>query len=58
MNRVIKKLQYENQEKYSSDINRNSVWDLFKPLGYRPVSRVSIDEVWSALRFRRADLVN
>ncbi len=44
-------------KKYSPDINRNSAWDVFKPYGFRPVSQVSIDEDWSALRFRRADLV-
>lgn len=40
-----------------TDINRNKLWDLLKPYGYRPVSQVSIDKDWSAMRFRPTERV-
>ncbi len=43
--------------KVKTDINRDSLWKLTEPHGYRPVSQVSIDETWSALRFRPSDVV-
>jgi hypothetical protein len=38
--------------KTDSDITRDAGWDVVKKAGLRPVSLVSIDDVWSALRFR------
>jgi hypothetical protein len=35
-----------------ADINRDSVWPILSEHGFRPVSQVAIDDVWSALRFR------
>lgn len=35
-----------------SDLSRESVWAAMKGTGWRPVSQIAIDEVWSALRFR------
>ena len=35
-----------------ADINRDSTWKVMEPTGWRPVTQVSIDETWSALRFR------
>jgi hypothetical protein len=35
-----------------SDINRDSVWPILRERGLRPVSQVSLGDVWSALRFR------
>ena len=35
-----------------TDVNRDILWALMKPLDYRPVSMVSIDETWSAMRVR------
>jgi hypothetical protein len=35
-----------------ADINRDSLWPILSELGLRPVTQVSIDQVWSALRFR------
>lgn len=35
-----------------SDINRDSAREVMKPTGWRPVTQVSIDETWSALRFK------
>ena len=38
--------------KVKTDITRDAGWDVFAKVGWRPVSLVSIDDVWSALRFR------
>ncbi len=35
-----------------SDINRDRGWDVLRARGLRGVSQVSIDDTWSALRFR------
>jgi hypothetical protein len=35
-----------------ADINRDSLWPVVAEHGVRPVSQISIDEVWSAIRFR------
>ena len=35
-----------------SDLSRDAVEPPFGKIGWRPVSTVSIDETWSALRFR------
>jgi hypothetical protein len=35
-----------------SDLSREAVRDAMRGTGWRPVAIVSIDEVWSALRFR------
>ncbi len=44
-------------KKYSSDLSRETVWDVLQPLGIRPVRQIAIDDDWSALRFRRAERV-
>jgi hypothetical protein len=41
----------------ASDINRDRVWPVIEPTGWRPVRQIAIDETWSALRFRPADQV-
>lgn len=38
--------------KLSSDLNRDHGWELLGERGLRPVAAVSVDSVWSALRFR------
>ena len=43
--------------KVESDLSRDVFWDLVSEYGYRPVTQISIDEVWSGLRFRPAHLV-
>ncbi|RSD25404.1 hypothetical protein [Mesobacillus subterraneus] len=44
--------------KVKTDINRDILASLVQELSaYRPVSNVSIDDKWSALRFRHTDLV-
>lgn len=36
----------------NSDLSREAVWAAMEGTGWRPVSQIAIDEVWSALRFR------
>jgi hypothetical protein len=38
--------------KFSSDITRDHGWDPVLETGMRAVSQVSVDDDWSALRFR------
>jgi hypothetical protein len=35
-----------------SDLSREVVWAAMEGTGWRTVSQIAIDEVWSALRFR------
>jgi len=35
-----------------SDLSREAEWAAMEGTGWRPVSQIAIDEVWSALRFR------
>ena len=42
-------------KKYKSDINRTKAWEVFSPYEFEPVSQVSIDDNWSAMRFRHVD---
>ena len=44
--------------KVKTDINRDILFQLVQELSdYRAVSNISLDEKWSALRFRHQDLV-
>jgi len=43
--------------KVESDLSREVVWTLMEGTGLRPVSQVSVDAVWSALRFRPQEQV-
>jgi hypothetical protein len=38
--------------KVATDLTRDRGWEAFSQAGWRPVTQVSIDDVWSALRFR------
>ena len=38
-----------------SDMSREACRDLMAPHGWAPVAQISIDDVWSAMRFRPAD---
>jgi hypothetical protein len=40
-----------------SDLSREVLWALMDGSGLRPVAQISIDEVWSALRFRPVEQV-
>lgn len=44
-------------KKYKSDINRTKAWGLFGTFDFEPVSQISIDEDWSALRYRNVDYI-
>lgn len=43
--------------KVKTDLNRDILWQLVEPLGWTGVSLISLDSVWSAMRFRPADRV-
>jgi len=43
--------------KVETDLNRDIRWQELEEAGMRPVMQVSIDDVWSALRFRPAERV-
>jgi len=47
---LVEKLQRK------TDVNRDKLWPVLDPLGWRPVRMVAIDEVWSAMRFRPGSL--
>jgi len=47
-------LAYPKGGQLGTDLNRDVLWELTTPHGVRPARQVSIDDVWSALRFRRA----
>jgi DNA-binding phage protein len=40
-----------------TDLNRDKLWKALAEKGIRPVMQVSIDEVWSAMRFRPTEQV-
>jgi hypothetical protein len=44
-------------KKYSSAITRDNGWSALGELGYEGVAMVSIDEDWTAFRFRKADYI-
>jgi hypothetical protein len=43
--------------KVETDLSRDVLWALMEGTGLRPVTQISIDKVWSALRFRPSELV-
>jgi hypothetical protein len=43
--------------KVKTDLSRDMGWDVVANAGLRPVTQVSIDETWSALRFRPVERV-
>ena len=47
-------IAYPKAGQLGTDINRDSLAAAVAELGARPVRQVSLDEVWSALRFRPA----
>jgi len=44
-------------KKYKCDFNRDSSWLIMAPYGMMPVRQVSIDDDWSALRFRKTECI-
>jgi hypothetical protein len=43
--------------KVETDLTRDVLWKLMNETPLRPVTQISIDQVWSALRFRPAESV-
>jgi hypothetical protein len=43
--------------KVKTDVNRDKLWEALAFSGWRPVRQVSIDDTWSALRYRPSDRV-
>ena len=43
--------------KVKADLNRDILWQMVEPLGWTGVTLISLDTVWSAMRFRPADRV-
>jgi len=44
-------------KKYKSDLNRDHGWEILNNSGFHGIRMVSIDEDWSALRFRNAKFI-
>jgi hypothetical protein len=44
-------------KKYECDFNRDTGWDALKAAGFDSVRAISIDEDWTALRFRRVEYI-
>jgi hypothetical protein len=42
-------------KKYKCDFNRDTSWEIMAPFNLMPVRQVSIDDDWSALRFRKTE---
>lgn len=43
--------------KVETDLSRDVGWDVVAQAGLRPVTQISVDDTWSALRFRPVDRV-
>lgn len=43
--------------KVKTDVNRDRLWEAVKPLGWLAIRQIALDDVWSAMRFRPAELV-
>jgi hypothetical protein len=44
-------------QKYKSEVNRDTGWQVLGSLGFEGVRSVAIDEDWSAARFRRVEFI-
>jgi hypothetical protein len=44
-------------KKYKADITRDQGWSALGELGYEGVSMISVDDDWSAFRFRKVDFI-
>jgi hypothetical protein len=44
-------------KKYKCDFNRDTSWDILKPFNLMPVRQISLDDDWSALRFRKTEYI-
>jgi len=44
-------------KKYTCDFNRDTSWKIFAPYNMMGVRQISIDDDWSALRFRKVEFI-
>jgi hypothetical protein len=44
-------------KRYECDFNRDTGWDALKAVGFDCVRAISIDEDWTAMRFRRVEYI-
>ncbi len=47
----------KSSKKYKAEITRDEGWKAMGDIGFEPVSLVSVDDDWSALRFRKVDFI-
>lgn len=47
----------QSSKRYRCEFNRDTGWAALGEAGFEPVRQVSIDEDWSALRFRRVEFI-
>ena len=47
----------KSSKRYSSSIDRDKTWELADRFDYRPVRQISLDDDWSAIRFRKSEYV-
>jgi hypothetical protein len=47
----------KSSRRYTTNINRDSGWEVIGALGYEPVRQISLSDDWSALRFRQFDKI-
>jgi hypothetical protein len=40
--------------KVKTDVNRDKLWAAVQPIGWQPIRRIALDDVWSLMRFKRA----
>jgi hypothetical protein len=43
--------------KIKTDIHRDAGWDVVKNAGWEGIALISVDDTWSAMRFRPSDLI-
>ena len=48
-------ITYPKAKQQKTDLNRDILADIARRHGLRPVAQISVDEVWSALRFKVVD---
>lgn len=46
-------ISYPKARQLGTDLNRDIIWKMLNDRGLRPVTQVSIDETWSALRIKQ-----
>lgn len=47
----------QSSQRYRSDVTRDESWAVLGRMGYESVRQVSLDDDWTALRFRHVDMI-